>query len=357
MIDVGLMFAFRNPAAWAVPIDDVYRTELRLIESAEALGYDSIWLTEHHFADDAYSPALVPLAAAVASRTERVRIGTNLLLLPLYHPVRLAEDIAVLDIISGGRIDVGVGQGYVEQEFAGFGIPKSERTGRFVESLAVLKAVWSEDECHHAGRYFQVDGVRLQPRPLQRPHPPLWIGATAPGAVDRAGRLGANLLGLASRRLQAVYEQGLLAGGWDPAERSVLQLLWVYVAPSDDEAWEVAAPHFHHVLDTYARWAAQSGDAGRMNSALDVPPVSELRRTDPKRLMFPPIFGSPETVGAAIESRLSQVRTTHICLAMRLPGMSEELCYSSMKLFADEVAPRLRAGAISPAAATRASTN
>lgn len=344
MTDIGLMFAFRNPAPWRLPIQDVYRSELRLIESAEALGYDSVWLTEHHFADDAYSPSLVPLAAAIASRTERVRIGTNLMLLPLYHPVRLAEDIAVLDILSGGRVDVGVGQGYVEEEFSGFGIPKAERTGRFVESLAILKSLWAEPRCSFSGTYFQMDEVRLEPRPVQNPHPPLWVGATAPAAVRRAGNLGANLLGLASRRLQSTYEEALIEGGWNPAERSVMQLFWVYVASTDDDAWEVAAPHFHHVLDTYAQWATRSGDAQRMNSSLIVPPAPDLRYTDPKRLMFPPIFGSPDTVATAIENRLRQVRTTHLCLAMRLPGMPEHLALSSMKLFARDVAPRLRSG-------------
>lgn len=357
MIDLGLMFGFRNPAAWHRPIQDVYRGELDLIESAEALGYDSIWLTEHHFAEDAYSPALVPVAATVAARTERVRIGTNLMLLPLYHPVRLAEDIAVLDILSGGRIDVGVGQGYVEQEFTGFGIPKSERTGRFVESLAILKALWSEPKCTYTGTYFQLQDAALSPRPWQRPHPPIWVGATAPAAVQRAGLFGANLLGLTSRRLQSIYEQALVDGGWDPAERSVLQLLWVYVAPTDDEAWEWAAPHFHHVLATYAGWAAQSGDAARMSSSLTVLPAPDLRHTDPNRLMFPPIFGSPDTVFAAIDDRLQRVRATHLCLAMRLPGMADDRAYSSMKLFAEEVAPRLRAGAPTYAAGAGATPN
>jgi alkanesulfonate monooxygenase SsuD/methylene tetrahydromethanopterin reductase-like flavin-dependent oxidoreductase (luciferase family) len=342
MVNLGLMFSFRNPPEWALPMEDVYRSEFRLIEAAEALGYDTIWLTEHHFAEDGYSPSLVPLAGAIAARTDRVRIGTNLLLLPLYHPVRLAEDFAVLDVMSSGRVDLGVGQGYVGHEFAGFGVPKSERTRRFVESLAIVKGLWSQECFTHHGEFFHVDGARLQPRPVQRPHPPMWVGATSPAAVERAGRMGFNLLGLSNRRLQETYENALTAGGWDPAESSVLQLLWVYVASHDDEAWSMASPHFHHVLATYAKWAADSGDASRMNSTLEVPGVDALRSTDPRRLMFPALFGSPDTVASQIAERLRGLRVTHLCLAMRLPGMPEELCRSSMELFAREVAPKIR---------------
>jgi alkanesulfonate monooxygenase SsuD/methylene tetrahydromethanopterin reductase-like flavin-dependent oxidoreductase (luciferase family) len=110
-LDLGLMFSFRNPAAWTRPFNDVYRDELDLIADAEELGFDTIWLTEHHFADDGYSPSIIPLAAAIAARTERVRIGFNLPLLPLHNAIRVAEDIATLDVLSGGRIDVGLGQG------------------------------------------------------------------------------------------------------------------------------------------------------------------------------------------------------------------------------------------------------
>ena len=143
-LDIGLMFSFRNPAAWRRPFPDVYRDELGLITHAEELGYDTIWLTEHHFADDGYSPSIIPLAAAIAAQTERVRIGFNLLLLPLHNAIRVAEDIATLDVLSGGRIDVGLGQGYARHEFAGYGIDRGERLGRFREGLDVLQGLWTQ---------------------------------------------------------------------------------------------------------------------------------------------------------------------------------------------------------------------
>src|SRR6478736_5964041 len=200
------MFSFRNPAAWRRPFADVYRDELDLIVHAEALGFDTIWLTEHHFADDGYSPSIIPLAAAIAARTERVRIGFNLLLLPLHNAVSLAEDIATLDVLSNGRIDVGLGQGYARHEFAGYGIDRGERLGRFREGLDVLRGLWTEQPFSYDGSFYQIDAARLSPRPVQQPAPPLWIGATSEAGVRRAGLRGANLLGLTNRALQRVYE-------------------------------------------------------------------------------------------------------------------------------------------------------
>ena len=129
-LDIGVMFSFRNPAQWRRPFAEVYANELRLIRRAEELGYDTIWLTEHHFADDGYSPSIIPIAAAIAALTERVRIGFNLLLLPLHNAIRVAEDIATLDVLSNGRIDPGFGQGYAPHEFAGYGIDTADRLTR-----------------------------------------------------------------------------------------------------------------------------------------------------------------------------------------------------------------------------------
>jgi alkanesulfonate monooxygenase SsuD/methylene tetrahydromethanopterin reductase-like flavin-dependent oxidoreductase (luciferase family) len=335
--DVGIMVSFRNPAAWRRPFVDVYRDELALVEHAEALGFDSVWLTEHHFADDGYSPSIVPLAAAIAARTSRIRIGFNLLLLPLHHPVALAEDIATLDVLSGGRIDVGLGQGYAKHEFAGYGIDRSGRLGRFVEGIDVLRGLWTEDRFSYEGRHFQVEGAQLSPKPVQQPHPPLWIGATSSAGVRRAGRLGANLLGLANRRLQQEYEAAREEAGFAVDDAHVLQLHWTHVAPTDDIAWDEAAPHFRHLLEVYAGWLEEADDPGNAVGRTTVPPLEELRTS---RTFFAPVFGAPDTVAAAINRSSSKVRTTHLALGM-LPGMDHQRSRASLERFADEVAPLL----------------
>jgi alkanesulfonate monooxygenase SsuD/methylene tetrahydromethanopterin reductase-like flavin-dependent oxidoreductase (luciferase family) len=337
-VDAGLLFSFRNPARWRRPFPDVYADELALIRRAEELGFDTIWLTEHHFADDGYSPSVLTLAAAVAAVTERVRIGFNLLLLPLHNAIRVAEDVATLDVLSGGRIDVGVGQGYAVHEFAGFGVDRAERLSRFVEGLDVLEGLWTQDPFSYSGRHYRVDGARLSPKPEQAPMP-LWIGANVESAVRRAGRRGANLLGLDSKRLQAAYEDARTSAGYPVDTAKVLQLHWTYVGADDDAAWAEAAPHFHHMMEVYAGWANASGDADKGGPRTVVPPENELR--DPGRpLMFRPVFGGPDHVTTTLQSAIDRVRTTHLCLGV-LPGMDPAQTEASLTRLARDVLPRL----------------
>ena len=335
-IDLGVMFSFRNPARWRRPFPEVYADELQLIREAEQLGFDTIWLTEHHFADDGYSPSVVTIAAAIAAVTERVRIGFNLLLLPLHNAIRVAEDVATLDVISNGRIDVGLGQGYAPHEFAGYGIDRAERRSRFVEGIDVLRGLWTEDTFSYSGRHYSIDGARLVPKPVQRPAPPMWIGATSEVGVRRAGRLGAGLLGVASTHLQSVYETALVEAGFDPAAASVLQFHWTHLAATDDDAWAQAAPHFHHLLEVYAGWANASGDADKGGPKTVIPPVEELRHPQ-RSLMFRPIFGGPDHVRSTMQTAVQRVRTTHLALGV-LPGMDPELTRRSLQMFVEEVA-------------------
>ncbi|MCB1748818.1 MAG: LLM class flavin-dependent oxidoreductase [Gammaproteobacteria bacterium] len=337
-LDVGVMFSFRNPAAWRRSFVDVYRDEIALAEHAEALGYDTIWLTEHHFADDGYSPSLVTLAGAIAARTERVRIGFNLLLLPLYDAVRLAEDLAALDVISGGRIDVGLGQGYAPHEFAGFGIDLADRLGRFREGLDVMQGLWTEDSFSYDGKHYRVKDARLCPRPVQQPMPPLWIGATSPPAVRRAGRRGAHLLGLANEALQHEYEQARAAAGYSLDDAKVLQLHWTHVAEDDDSAWGQAGAHFHHLLSVYAGWLNAAAAGGDTAFECKVPPLADLRTSGD--LLFQPAFGSPETVADILHASLAAVRTTHLAYGT-MPGMDPALTRRSLERFIADVVPRL----------------
>ncbi|MEZ5376662.1 MAG: LLM class flavin-dependent oxidoreductase [Acidimicrobiales bacterium] len=337
-IDAGVMFSFRNPAGWRRPFVDVYRDELQLAVEAEALGFDTIWLTEHHFADDGYSPSILTIAAAIAARTERVRIGFNLLLLPLHHAVRLAEDLATLDVLSNGRIDVGVGQGYAVHEFAGFGIDRAERLGRFIEGLDVLSGLWENEVFSYDGRHYHIDRARLSPRPVQQPSPPLWIGATSSKAVARAGRRGAHLLGLANRQLQATYDEARAVAGFDD-EANVLQLHWTHVAADNDTAWADATLPFHHLLDVYAAWGNTAAEADGSTFRQVVPAPDQLRDPD-QRLIFDPVFGSPDEVAKVLTASMQRVRTTHLALGV-LPGMAPHLVRDSLSRFATEVAPHL----------------
>jgi alkanesulfonate monooxygenase SsuD/methylene tetrahydromethanopterin reductase-like flavin-dependent oxidoreductase (luciferase family) len=132
---VGTVIGFQNPAAWRQSWAELYAESLEFAARADVLGFDEVWLTEHHFSDDGYSPALMPIAAAIAARTRSIRIGTKVLLMPFHNPVRLAEDAAVVDIISNGRLDLGIAAGYRHEEFTGFGIDRDERATRTREGL------------------------------------------------------------------------------------------------------------------------------------------------------------------------------------------------------------------------------
>ncbi|HEY2105058.1 MAG TPA: LLM class flavin-dependent oxidoreductase, partial [Candidatus Binataceae bacterium] len=189
-IKFGYQVDFRNPPGSGRSFSDLYDAMFRQIERAEALGFDSIWLTEHHLTDDGYLPALMPMAAAIAARTRRVQIGTYVLLFPFQHPLKLAEDIAVVDVISGGRLRIGVGQAYRAEEFAAFGINKKHRLGRTLETVEILKLAWGGDRFSFKGKYFELSDVRVLPRPLSQSHPELLWGVGAPKVIQRAADLG-----------------------------------------------------------------------------------------------------------------------------------------------------------------------
>lgn len=168
---------------------DLFEYELQRILWAEELGFDGVWLAEHHFRSEV-CPSTIPLAAYVAAKTKRIRIGLGVLLLPFYNPIRLAEDIAVVDRLSGGRLDLGLGRGYNEMEFNGFSIPMDESRDRFIETLEVLQEAWTRGSINYSGNFHTIDQVAISPRPLQNPYPPIWIGASSTDTVSLCGKRG-----------------------------------------------------------------------------------------------------------------------------------------------------------------------
>jgi len=171
-----------------------YEEILDHAERAEQVGADVLWVAERPFVAGALLPAAFPLCAALAERTTRARIASGALPLPLHHPLRVAEDAATLDVISGGRFELGVGLGEHAEGFDGFGIPIRERAGRFEEALTLVRLAWTEPVLSFAGRHYAVDDLAVHPRPVQQPHPPVWVAGSAASAVRRAARLGTGLL-------------------------------------------------------------------------------------------------------------------------------------------------------------------
>src|SRR5215469_14452755 len=337
-LNVGLLFPFRNPPAWRKPFAAFYADQLAQTREAEELGYDEIWLTEHHFAEDGSSPAILPIASAIAAITGRIRIGTYLVLLPLHNAVRVAEDAATIDIISNGRFDLGVGQGYAPGEFAAYGVDRKARAGRLEEGIQVIRGAWTSDDFSFDGRHYTVKNIRLMPRPVQSPHPPLWIGAGAPKAIERAGRMGCHFMGLANPAAQETFDTSLKKAGRNPKDFSAAQLHFGYIDRSADAAWAHCQEHLHYMIKWYMRWLAESGDFLGAN----LPQLPEPAKLRDAEVMFPLAIGSPDEVAAKLNASFSKVRTTHLVFATHLPGLAPERSRRSMELFAREVAPQLK---------------
>ncbi|MCS5635375.1 MAG: LLM class flavin-dependent oxidoreductase [Myxococcota bacterium] len=192
VVNFGLWYDFRNPAPENRSFERLYAESLEQITWAESLGFDSIWLTEHHFCEDGYTPSPLVIAGAIGQVTTKMRIGTNLMLLPLADPIRLAEDSATLAILTGGRFDLGVGLGYRELEFDYFGRKLSHRPSLMEEGVELLRKAWSGETIRHHGRRFQVDGLRVAP--VADDPPRLFMGGMSEPAIARAARLGDGFL-------------------------------------------------------------------------------------------------------------------------------------------------------------------
>ena len=343
-LDFGLLFSFRNAPFRKVPWEELYASELALCEAAETIGYDHVWLTEHHFVEDGYSPSLLPIAGAIAARTQRIRIGTFVLLLPLHDPVRVAEDAATVDLISRGRFDLGLGLGYRVAEFRGMNVPKEERGARLQEGAQLIQRLFTERDVSFEGRFRTVRNVTLSPPAMQQPHPPIFIAGRGKAALDRAARLGFHLAAVGLPQHQAAYDDALRSHGRDPKDFHVAQLRAVYVAPTREQAWAECGAGFHHMLSCYAEWFGEAGDlAADRGDGSPLPTLDAMRRAQQADFFGEPaIIGTPDDAIAAIRAYQARTRATHLVMSMAMPGVLPEHARASMELFAREVMPKFR---------------
>lgn len=335
----GFMEDFRNPKPWRRPSADLYEAILRQISRGEELGYDNVWLTEHHFTDDGYSPSLLPTAAAVAARTQSIRIGTFVLLLPFHHPVRVAEDATCVDILSRGRFDLGVGQGYSQKEFEALCMPRKERSARLDEGVDLVQRLWTEPSVTFEGRFHQVKDLTLSPRPIQQPHPPLWIGARTEKATRRVARKGCHLMATLGPDPAPWYLETLRECGRDPKDFSIAQLRMVYVAESEDQAWADAQDHIFSMMEYYGQILAEANDAPGDDTMWQIERPADIRHSGFGRAVM---IGTPDLVAAKLERFRREYTCTHFIMSTQLPGMDPAKATRSLELFAKEVLPAFR---------------
>jgi alkanesulfonate monooxygenase SsuD/methylene tetrahydromethanopterin reductase-like flavin-dependent oxidoreductase (luciferase family) len=226
------------------PPEQVHRDAIALAVHAEQLGYDSISLSEHHFTDYVGVPNPAVVAAAMAARTERIRLSINIAVLPLHSPVTVAEDYALLDVISGGRVDFGCGRGYQPGEFKGHSVPLAESRDRLTEAMDIIQGLWSTDDFSYDGQHYQVDHLTLFPKPVQEPMP-FRVAGVSPESFEAIAARKLSLLCAPSitplpkiKESLDLYRAALERHGADPADFTITLPQWVYIADSAEEAYE-----------------------------------------------------------------------------------------------------------------------
>jgi probable F420-dependent oxidoreductase len=321
-----------------IPIEGghYYREALDEVVTAEELGFDSVWMEEHHSVTNHYWPSPLPVLAGFATRTSRMLLGTDILVAPFYHPVRLAEDAALLDVMSGGRFVLGIAIGYKPDEFALYGTELEKRGARFEEQLRIMRALWTTDRVDFAGRYYKVEG-RLEPRPLSSAGVPLWIGGWGELTLRRAATLAdnwipgptADLTRLVAGKAQFL-ENRRAAGRADPLTEWPLTRDLI-IADTDAKARELAETH---IMVAYRKEYA----GGWRHPFIDASIATDLDGLMADRF----IIGGPDQVRAQIQRFVAQYGVNHLICRTFFPGMPHTHIMRELELLAKEVLPAFR---------------
>jgi alkanesulfonate monooxygenase SsuD/methylene tetrahydromethanopterin reductase-like flavin-dependent oxidoreductase (luciferase family) len=240
-----------------VALPTVYQRALQRIEIMDQTGYDAVWLTEHHFSDYSVCPSIPVMGTYAAARTKNLRIGAGVTLAAFYHPLRLAEELALLDLLSGGRLNWGAGRGFDQREFRTFNVPMKESYARFREVVDIVKQAWTHERLTYKGEFFSFEDVEVLPKPLQQPHPPMWVAAGSLDAIDWAASVGHSILmdphsthtELGEKK--RFYRQKLEEYGYTIAGRDIPMARLLAIAPTAAEAAAIARQGAQWLLKTY----------------------------------------------------------------------------------------------------------
>ncbi len=331
------------------PAADLYGRYFEQIEAAEHVGFDHVWVTEHHF--DYFggmTPSPQMFLTAVSQRTRRLRLGTSVSILPLHHPLRIAEDFAVVDVLSGGRLEFGVGRGMPIAGYEGFGIPYAGAQERLKEAIHLIERLWREPRVTFQGRYYQCPEVTVLPRPVQQPHPPIWVGATAtPDSFRWAGEHGYGIMTIGhlldpaeiAERL-ALYREAYRAAGHPPGGERILGTYHAFVSP-DRAEWEevgrrgmtyysrssILAQELAVTKERGAAYAAHEPVLARMR-ALSFEDMVARRRV---------LIGEPAACRDTLAGLCEELGYTHVIFLFALGGLPYDAVLRAMDRFADEV--------------------
>lgn len=315
-----------------------YQEFLEEVLLGEELGFDSVWLEEHHGTKNHYWPSPLIGLAGISTLTERITFGTDVMVMPFYHPVRVAEDTTLLDIMSKGRFILGSAIGYKPDEFDLYQVPLEKRGARFEEAIRLIKLLWTQEEVNFEGNYYQVKGLKIEPRPVSDPRPPIWLGGWGDLSLDRAATLGdawipgptANLNKLL--RSQSIYHEKLRAIGVAPTSKPTPLTREVVIAENDEKAREVAE---RYLLINYRDEYGGGDWKHPLIGGEDTTPVDQFDAISRDRFLV----GSPKTIIQELQKFTDVFGVDHLICRLFFPGISHDFIMHELRLLAREVIP------------------
>ncbi len=322
-------FSWKNRAA---SFTDIYANALERIRVMDQTGYDAVWLAEHHFSDYSVCPSVHMMGTWIATQTKRLRIGTAVSLAAFYHPLRLAEEVALLDVLSGGRVNWGAGRGFDKTEFATFGVTPEESYARYREHVDIVLAAWTNERINFSGKYHTFEDVEVLPKPLQDPHPPVWLAASSPEAVTSAAADGFSIMmDPHSSHADIAAKYSMYAGILDEkghasaATRDTPMARFLAVADTEEEARTIATKGAGWLVASYVdpRRFGGKTPAGSATLSKEDPIAAYLR----DRV----IFGTPESVIDQLQQLQEEMPLQYLLCAPLSPG--------TFDLFTEKVLP------------------
>jgi alkanesulfonate monooxygenase SsuD/methylene tetrahydromethanopterin reductase-like flavin-dependent oxidoreductase (luciferase family) len=317
---VGIYFDLRNPPQWRTDFARLYGFTLEMCEEAERLGAHSLWFTEHHLFDDGYLTQPLTYMAAAAARTKRVRLGTAILIAPLQKPVQIAEQAVVVDLLSNGRVDIGIGTGYRIPEFEIYG---ASLEGRYAQT----------DECARKLREYW-HGDRVTPAPKQA-RIPIWMGYQGPQGAHRAGLLGEGLLTINPASWEP-YQQGLREAGHDESHARMAGAIDCWITEDPERDWPMVAKHLAYQQDSYRKHMVQGTDK---------PPPRPVNpddiRTRGESKLGPYFYGTAEQVAATVNAKYAGLPIECVYLWASVGGMPEKTVADNIRHILTKFQPLL----------------
>lgn len=329
-LSFGYLYDFRNPAPWRRPWAELYAETLDFIAWSETVGFEGAWVPEHHGAEDGYMPSPQVVLAAIAARTRTIRLGSAIALAPLYHPVRFAEECAVLDILSNGRLEMAAAIGYRRRETDAFGVDFTQRGRIFDEFLEIVRRLWAGETVSFDGAHFTVKDAAIMP-PAPRGQIPLYIGGFADKAMARVAKYADGYFG--NEEICDLYVEKLRAQGKDPADARIrIQGLFVVVARDPEAALQELAPYYHYVNNTYGAWLNEDKAIGLDNPTLRPMSLEDFKTSGILKILTP---------GQAIDYfKAMQARIPVEHFMMMLPaGLPPAKFVDYAEVFAQDVIP------------------